>query len=179
MGPISRRIQSVIDSVKQQIEDAETEARKEYGVWLDLELTRIYNAVIADWYDDYVPQYYNRNYSLFDLPELVVHADASVDMKYKSEKITPTRGGNRDYIFMLTFIGGSHGGAPKNSMYGPGNLHYRRPVKYWSHWGSAAKWSPAPYTEIQDRVDEELSQEVVDRKFAEIRQRYISKVKME
>lgn len=123
------------------------------------DLRRIYNEVIQEYYSDYSPRYYDRNYSLYSLLELQYSDKGSgtLGWVFDTDQATPfERGGGSDGLFEHAFRYGWHGGAAGEDASGDSVSvpHYRTPYSIYKHWGDEAEQSRPPYDVWQERVRE-------------------------
>ena len=169
MGPVSKRIQELIENIQKQMEAAREAAVIEYGKWLENELRRIYREVIDAWYGAYRPVYHVRKYSLRNLLTMQSNPDGSVTSTLSSDGIANVYGSAiADYLYSLTFRSGWHGGALYGDSTHPTSMYWRTPANVWAHWGQPAKWSEPPREMLQERILQELPARVLNMRLGSI-----------
>lgn len=170
---LNKRLQAIVDALK----IAEQKTNERYSRWLEEQIRTIFISVITSWYSDYQPRWYQRNESLYNILETNPGDAGYVDLRTSSDNVTPTRSGDRDYIYILTYRQGWHGGAwsetDGNTASGP---RYRKPYKRWTYWGSIAKHSPAPIGEFQRLLDQVLDDDTRNGVYQTIAREETSKV---
>lgn len=158
-----------LESLMGALKIAEQKSNEKYARWLDGMIQSIFAYVIETWYASYHPRYYQRNESLYDILETSPADGGYVDFRVSSDHITPTRGGNKDYIYILTYRQGWHGGAWSSVGIGPSAPpRYRTPYKRWDYWGTIAAHSPAPRDEFQRVLDRILDDDTRNGTYGEI-----------
>lgn len=118
-------------------------------------------------YSGYLPAFYHRRYSLYDVGVAEYTPDGlDVSVGYDPSKMSQyERGGSEDGLYNLVYRGGWHGGAwgaNGSDFVGPESVpHYREPVYSWINWGRAAIREDIPPQQYADEQwDEYLNGEL-------------------
>lgn len=161
-GFFDKIIQRSQQKINQAVDDALTELFRE----VKNELGEVYRQVIQEYYEDYVPQFYVRHHSLYNLIQFTENPD-EIEWAFYPEKATPLE---RDYgtVYKSSFLYGWHGGASGEDHNGESvsTPHWRTPypwlfqtmgsprrrasVGYW-RWGDEAYKSTSPYETWEER----------------------------
>lgn len=168
-GFFDRVIAKAQEKVNKAVDDAFTELFKE----MKSDLEKLYDKVVTQFYNDYVPVLYDRNYSLYDILHMSENED-EVKWGFDSAKMTPFRsGGGHEEMMELVFAGGWHGGADNgdytvvysdDSLDGysirytphpsPGTPYWRQPIPFYTQWGRQAAHSTPPLKVWEEQKDE-------------------------
>ena len=127
------------------------------------EYKSIADSVITEFYDSYEPEYYDRDYTLYNAFK-IKHGNGWVDWKLTSGGLdSPRHRASQELIFNYMIERGWHGGSPyikkrKEDLWGkhpnPGEPYYRT----YYNWGKPATvWGKSPKEEIETRIRERSS----------------------
>lgn len=177
----AERIKQIIQTRYKKIID---ESSDEYLEILSTNYKSMFNKAVRDFYHDYSPSLYKRNYSLYDLLQIEYGSDdVGMYMRtwYESDNITTYRkqSEGKDGLFNTVFLEGWHGGAKS----GPGHPdigtpYWRYPKPYYSTWFSkkAERAPVSPYDAfIEEKKKYKASygsktfQSIFDRRLAQSR----------
>lgn len=158
-GSFERYIDDFLEQSKTKIQEAVAIVQKE--TWDDFihiveeRIKEMFNDVIQEFYNDYSPETYDRNESLYDLLQTDT-TDSSLMVWFDPSKMTPFRSGydGEDGLYDQVFRHGWHGGAASGEGHpSPGTPYWRTPVPYYNRWGrEAAIASVSPLDNMMQRV---------------------------
>jgi len=141
----------------------------------------IFHWAVNEFYGDYSPEIYTRNYSLYDVVEINAdEEDMTISYIGAPENATPFRKGGGT-VFELSFLEGYHGGAasgnytvmpqsdPDDSGFtvrytphpDPGTPYWRTPHPWYTDWGRAAEWSIPPADVFMENKNNYLNTEMI------------------
>lgn len=132
-------------------------------------------------YGDYDPHKYDRWGDLYNAFKVTVN-DKVWKIEYKSSFMKYPHRASNEYIFMLSFVSGYHGGAingpdhpAPGTLYGPNligqGIPYYRTFPYYKAWSRPAVKSESPYLKIEEDINkyfEDILVEMDDKFRAEI-----------
>lgn len=160
------QINAIIEESKRQVEVARKETYKEYFPLLIKEgVEPSFYTAVDNFYSDYDPIIYGRNYSLGNILGTEV-GDDYAEISFEESNMTVFRNGNSG-LYDLVFKEGWHGGAKS------GEGHPREGTPYWRRgyvggngsfysigWGRPAKRAPIPpYEDTAMRIKEFVNNE--------------------
>lgn len=128
------------------------------------EMTQIARMAIDDFYDSYDPHVYDRWGDLHNAYKVIVN-DKVWKIDYNSKYMKHTHRASNEYIFLLSFMSGYHGGAingpdhpAPGTLYGPNLLNqgipYYRNYPYYDGWLRPAVKSESPFQKIEEGIGE-------------------------
>lgn len=187
-----------IEKLKQKARDeankAISKSYKELFVEVEKDVKEIFHSVIKNFYEDYTPQFYERNESLYDLLQ-TDRTDNSLQIWFDPTKMTTFRGDSsdgagysgEDGLYDQVFRKGWHGGAgsiskEKEEMWGahphPGTPYWRTPEPHYTYWGRPAKVSEkSPLDDMRERIFD-YSNTVELTKWNDILQKNLNKIRI-
>lgn len=182
-GFFSKVIERAQDKINAAVDDAVTELFQE----VKGELREIYHQVIEEYYEDYAPRFYVRNYSLYDLIQISEDQD-EVAWSFYPERATALE---RDYgtVYKSAFLYGWHGGASgeDHNHQSVSTPHWRTPYPYFGNvsrktdhgfyrWGDEAYRSASPFETWEERR-ESYFRENGREMFIRLLQKHINNIK--
>lgn len=182
-GFFNKIIQRSQSKINAAVDEAVTELFKE----VKDELGEVYRQVIDEYYNDYEPDFYVRNHSLYDLIQFTDNAD-EMEWSFYPEKATPFE---RDYgtVYQSAFLYGWHGGASgeDHNHQSVSTPHWRTPYPYYGdvarktdhgfyRWGKEAYRSAPPYEAWEERRTEYI-RENGRAMFIRLLQKHINNIK--
>ena len=106
--------QFLVDKIMANARKAAAKAEREIWPYQMDVMRDIYDDAVYHFYADYTPTVYERKYSLFnggaDGDGLLDVDDEALTFWFESDNITPTRGGDHEFIYDIVFHQGYHGG---------------------------------------------------------------------
>lgn len=128
-----------------------------------------FESAVNSFYEDYIPEYYHRNrslYNIFEADSLISEDSVSILLSLDDSNMTHDRRGNS--LYDTVFVEGWHGGAKSGDVthmggktYStphpkPGVPFWRTPYPYYSRWGKqAVRSKDSPYNMYNRNVDKE------------------------
>ena len=167
-------------SVADAFEKIAWDSVKELMPLLESKYEELFHRAVWEFYGDYSPEIYTRNYSLYDVVEINVDVEGmTISYSGAPENATPFRKGGGT-VFELSFMGGYHGGAasgdytvmpqsdPDDSGFtvrhtphpSPGTPYWRTPHPWYTDWGRPAEWSIPPADVFMESKEEFLNREL-------------------
>ena len=170
-----REIDSLIKLYKNCIKKLD-EMDIKYAKKVEKDLKEVGKKVIDDWYSDYIPNLYRREYSLYKAFRVQVkNGKFSVSFSPYYMRAYHHRVEN-DYIFDNSFLDGWHGGADKGKGHPfPGYPMYREPNPYYTNWYFIAERSFSPYEKIYDEMNKKID-EINEEYNAEFKKEILDKI---
>lgn len=165
----------ISEELKQQFMDAAQQSLAEYLAIAEEDLQTIANRVADDFYSDYNPKEYDRDFSLYDIFETKLKAgeDGNWSLSYNfEESYMNYRSGydGEDGLYDLVFRQGWHGGATDGPNHpAPGTAYWRYPGPYYTDWyhSPAARADLVPLRNFEQRKREYEQGDMI-RKFERI-----------
>lgn len=155
---LQRLLSQFGDKIDEQTNKIEYKYRKEGNKTINY----IARSVIDEFYGKYDPYYYDRWGDLYNVFKVTVNSKVwKIDyspsfMKYKHDV-------SNEYIYMLSFEYGYHGGAWKGKDHPEPGVPYYRTFPTYKTWSRPAKFASfSPYTEIENRVNKYLDEVNID-----------------
>ena len=170
-------LQRIVEQAKRALYEAAYAAALDILKEIELDLQRIYNEVVGEFYSSYSPAFYGRNGSLYDLLVFESSGD-SVRWGFDPSNATPfERGGGSGALYEHVFRQGWHGGATgtDHNGYSVGTPSYREPIPWYSNWGAmAASAGRAPLDAWNQEV-EAYKNDVLPGRFNELYRQHLAK----
>lgn len=160
----AERTFKALDNLKR----VEAECNAKYPRLIAEELDEIGKEVVARWYADYDPVFYDRNRGLYKAYKITVigtRIRADADASYMSEASAYNQ--DTELVYNIAFERGYHGGS-----YGrEGNQriipYWRTPFPEYTSWGRPARKSFSIYEEMKAQMTKR-AQELVDERNSKI-----------
>ena len=152
--------EAVFNVAKEKADKAIAETYREFGQYQRQIIIDIFNNAVDQFYTSYKPDFYEREYGLYDV----------LNLEYDDRGLIFTGNNNRGIfdegkmhgdrkggdLFNKVFIQGWHGGA-ESSYRGdhpePGIPYYRKPVGYYTYWGRRSVQTKSPYDIINEGLE--------------------------
>lgn len=146
--------------VKEENTEAFADAWEDFGQYQRQIITEIFNRAVNQFYAEYTPKFYDRQYGLRDVLDIAYDHRGVVITGHdnrllfdENEMHGDRKGGD---LFNKVFIEGWHGGA-ESSRNGdhpePGTPYYRKPVGSYRYWGGKAEKTESPYHIINEALE--------------------------
>lgn len=168
-----RNKERLIASIEKAIKKNQ-DMKVKYSELLKKELQKVGEKVIDEWYEDYIPNAYRRQYSLYKAFKVSVNRNKGIfnisfshtymkNFKHFTGKKTTDI---NEYIFDISFMQGWHGGANKGKEHPfPGIPFYREPFPYYTSWYYIAEKSFSPYEKMYEKMNGKI--EEIDHQYDE------------
>ena len=146
----------VAQSTKQSVEQASERINQDFFMFIKNEgVEPLYKGVIDSFYNDYTPTVYDRNKSLYDMPQIIITEDY-LAIEFNENRMSTFRDGGTG-LYELVFKEGYHGGAKSGKDHPNPGVPYWRTGDLFSLWGKPAKRAPiAPYEDFVEQFQEFL-----------------------
>jgi hypothetical protein len=152
----SKFYENYMSKLKQQAQKAVQEAQEktfsDFFAVAEEKVKKIYYETISDFYSDYSPLYYERDYSLYNLL-ITKKGKGYLSMSFDPALIASRTGySGEDGLYNTVFREGWHGGAMD---YNTGYMRWRKPVPYYKYWGRNASHSNiSPLFDFRQRIND-------------------------
>ena len=119
-------------------------------------IKQINDKIIEKWYDQFIPEYYDRTESLFDVLQIKATSDGGVDLTFDTDAIDNVyHHQNSDIIYHNVYELGYHGGSlgkPDIVGYSPAEPSWRIGCGDMWHTDPAPRSKFSPHQKIKDEI---------------------------